>query len=39
MISLGALSLLIYAAIGMAAAIPVILLVMLIRDWKQGELW
>ena len=39
MISLSALSILIYFAIAMATAIPIILTVMLIKDWKRGKLW
>lgn len=39
MISLLALSTLVYAALGVTVLIPIILLGMVISDYKRGELW
>jgi hypothetical protein len=39
MISLSALTILVSAALLLASATPVILLVLVYRDWKDGKLW
>jgi hypothetical protein len=39
MLSTGALTILIYAALAVVAAAPLILLVLWIRDLKKGMLW
>lgn len=39
MISLTALSVLVYAALGLTVLIPLVLLTMVITDYKKGELW
>ena len=39
MISVSLLGLLVYAALGCAVLIPVILAVMLVADWKRGKMW
>ena len=39
MISLAALSTLVYAALGVTVLIPVILLAMVISDYNKGDLW
>lgn len=39
MISLMALSTLVYAALGVTVLIPIILLAMVISDYRKGELW
>lgn len=38
-LSATALSLLIYVSLGLTVAAPLILLVLLGRDWKAGRLW
>ncbi len=39
MISLNALTILVLIAVVCASATPLILLVLIFRDWKQGKLW
>lgn len=39
MISLTALTILIYIAIAAAVAVPIVLTIFLLRDWKRGDLW
>lgn len=39
MISSGALSVLVILALLLASATPIILITLLIKDWKQGKLW
>jgi|GEM_PF-6264248 len=39
MISLAALSILVYAALGLTVLIPIVLLTMVFTDYKKGELW
>jgi hypothetical protein len=38
-LSAAALSLLIYTSLGLTVAAPLILLALLVRDWKAGRLW
>jgi len=39
MISTGALTVLVFAALAITVVTPVLLIVLLIRDYKRGELW
>lgn len=39
MISLGALSTLVICALGIAILTPVLLIILVVRDWKRGVLW
>lgn len=39
MISVTALAALVYIALGLTALTPLLLLALVIRDWKRGELW
>lgn len=39
MISLNALTILVLLAVICASATPIILIGLVIRDWKQGKLW
>lgn len=39
MISLSAFSTLVLCALGIVILTPALLLVLMIRDWKRGELW
>ncbi len=39
MISMEALAVLVYAALGLSLLIPVILIILLLLEWKGGRLW
>lgn len=39
MISISALSLMVYIALGLSCITPIVLLSLLWRDWKQKNLW
>jgi len=39
MISVGVLTTLVYIGVGMTIVTPIILIALLIRDWKRGNLW
>lgn len=39
MISASALTILVFLGLGLTALTPLLLLALLMRDWKRGELW
>lgn len=39
MMSVNALSLLVYGAVLVTMVTPVVLITLLIKDWKEGKLW
>lgn len=39
MISIPALTLMVYIALGLSCFTPIVLLTLLVRDWKQKNLW